>query len=86
MRATGSIVRGVQKATAQQASCPPRQTIYAEPMDDGPKLPPDTNQLAIQILLDHPQRDNMTEILAMSLIFLSTGIFAAHAYDAYRTR
>jgi len=76
----------VQKATVQQPSYPPRQIVNAEPMDDGPMLPPDTNQLTILILLDHPERDNMTEILAMRLLFLSTGVFAAHAYDAYCTR
>jgi hypothetical protein len=28
----------------------------------------------------------MTDILAISLLFLSASIFAAHAYDAYRRR
>jgi hypothetical protein len=28
----------------------------------------------------------MTDIVAISLLFLSTSVFAAHAYDAYRAR
>jgi hypothetical protein len=78
MRPTGPIVRRVREAIAEEASCSPRQIIHAESVDSR------TEFISRYRFFDAV--DAMIEVVTTILLSLSISLFAAHAYDAYRTR
>jgi hypothetical protein len=78
MRPTGPIVRRVREAIAEEASSSPRQIIHAESVDSRTEF--------ISRYRSFDAVDAMIEVVTTILLSLSIGLFAAHAYDAYRTR